>query len=157
MNCAAARGVRRSTTGGIVLYGTPERAVPECSEHLLAVNGTVSCPSFVPDRWSETSTASILERQEYTGDTVNFRSTTRSFKDKTRIDRPKEGAGEGSPRRAGGEVRPHVTHEPSGSAPTSRSNPVPPQFFPSCFASSTIRVICSNDTEFGIEWSDANT
>ena len=64
--------------------------VPTPSEHLLTVNGTVSCPSFVPGRWSENTTATILERQEYTGDTVNFRSTTRSFKDKTRIDRPKE-------------------------------------------------------------------
>lgn len=32
----------------------------------------------------------ILNRQEYIGDTVNFRSTQRSFKDHTKIDLPKE-------------------------------------------------------------------
>lgn len=32
--------------------------------------------------------ANILKRQEYCGDTVNFRSTTKSFKNKKRVDRP---------------------------------------------------------------------
>jgi hypothetical protein len=32
----------------------------------------------------------VLSRQEYCGDTVNFRSTTKSFKNKKRVDRPKE-------------------------------------------------------------------
>lgn len=31
-----------------------------------------------------------MERLEYCGHTVNFRSTTRSFKDKAKIHRPKE-------------------------------------------------------------------
>lgn len=31
----------------------------------------------------------ILNRQEYIGDTVNFRSTQKSFKDYTKIDFPK--------------------------------------------------------------------
>lgn len=34
--------------------------------------------------------AGILDRQEYIGDTVNFKSTTRSYKDKTRVNLPKE-------------------------------------------------------------------
>ncbi|MBQ2522376.1 MAG: recombinase family protein, partial [Bacteroidales bacterium] len=29
-------------------------------------------------------------KQEYCGDTVNFRSTTKSFKNKTKIERPQE-------------------------------------------------------------------
>jgi len=34
--------------------------------------------------------ADILERQEYVGDTVNFKCTTKSFKNKEKILRPKE-------------------------------------------------------------------
>ncbi|MDD3194159.1 MAG: DUF4368 domain-containing protein, partial [Oscillospiraceae bacterium] len=44
----------------------------------------------VPHKWAARTVADILERQEYIGDTVNFRSTTRSFKDKTKIERPRE-------------------------------------------------------------------
>lgn len=41
-------------------------------------------------KWCGTTVAGILDRQEYIGDTVNFKSTTRSYKDKTRINLPKE-------------------------------------------------------------------
>ena len=34
--------------------------------------------------------ANILSKQEYCGDTVNFRSTTKSFKSKKKIERPPE-------------------------------------------------------------------
>ncbi len=44
----------------------------------------------IPFNWRSSVVADILSRQEYIGDTVNFRSTTRSFKDKTKIERPKE-------------------------------------------------------------------
>lgn len=44
----------------------------------------------VPHKWSARSVADILERPEYCGHTVNFRTTTRSFKDKTTIRHPKE-------------------------------------------------------------------
>lgn len=44
----------------------------------------------VPHRWSARAVADILERPEYCGHTVNFRTTTRSFKDKTTIHHPKE-------------------------------------------------------------------
>lgn len=40
--------------------------------------------------WSSMTINKILDRQEYIGDTVNFRYTTRSFKDKTRVNIPKE-------------------------------------------------------------------
>lgn len=44
----------------------------------------------IPGKWVQTAIADILERQEYVGDTVNFRSTTKSFKNKTKIDLPRE-------------------------------------------------------------------
>lgn len=41
-------------------------------------------------KWCGTTVAGILDRQEYIGDTVNFKTTTRSYKDKTRVNLPKE-------------------------------------------------------------------
>ena len=41
-------------------------------------------------KWSARSVADILERLAYCGHTVNFRTTTRFFKDKTTIHHPKE-------------------------------------------------------------------
>ncbi len=41
-------------------------------------------------KWCSVTVAGILDRQEYIGDTVNFKSTTRSYKDKTRVYLPKE-------------------------------------------------------------------
>ena len=41
-------------------------------------------------KWCGVTVAGILDRQEYIGDTVNFKCTTRSYKDKTRINLPKE-------------------------------------------------------------------
>ena len=40
--------------------------------------------------WCSDTVASILSKQEYCGDTVNFRSTTKSFKNKKKIERPQE-------------------------------------------------------------------
>lgn len=40
--------------------------------------------------WYPITVTKILDRQEYIGDTINFRYTTRSFKDKTKIKLPKE-------------------------------------------------------------------
>ena len=44
----------------------------------------------VPGKWVQTCVAGILERQEYVGDTINFRSTRKSFKNKAKIDLPEE-------------------------------------------------------------------
>ena len=44
----------------------------------------------VKNFWNADTVKNILDRQEYIGDTVNFRSTQRSFKDHTKIDLPKE-------------------------------------------------------------------
>ena len=41
-------------------------------------------------QWNATTVASILDRQEYIGDTVNFKYTIRSYKDKTKVPIPKE-------------------------------------------------------------------
>ncbi len=43
-----------------------------------------------PYSWDARIVADILERQEYVGDTVNFKCTTKSFKNKEKIHRPKE-------------------------------------------------------------------
>ena len=44
----------------------------------------------VKNFWNADTVKNILDRQEYIGDTVNFRSTQMSFKDHTKIDLPKE-------------------------------------------------------------------
>ena len=44
----------------------------------------------IPGTWSQTCVADILERREYVGDTVNFRSTTKSFKNKKKVNLPEE-------------------------------------------------------------------
>lgn len=51
---------------------------------------THNFPTEVKHYWSPMTINKILDRQEYIGDTINFRYTTRSFKDKTRINIPKE-------------------------------------------------------------------
>lgn len=43
-----------------------------------------------PFNWGSATVADILSKQEYCGDTVNFRSTTKSFKNKRKIERPPE-------------------------------------------------------------------
>ena len=66
-----------------------ERKVLTPSEY----NASISRNSINQDyqyKWCGTTVAGILDRQEYIGDTVNFKSTTRSYKDKTRINLPKE-------------------------------------------------------------------
>ena len=41
-------------------------------------------------KWCAVTVAHILDKQEYIGDTVNFKCTTRSYKDKTKVILPKE-------------------------------------------------------------------
>lgn len=64
--------------------------IPTPAEHFNALGYHFPSQPAVPGRWVQTAVADMLERQEYTGDTVNFRSTTKSFKNKKKIDRPKE-------------------------------------------------------------------
>ena len=64
--------------------------VPTPTEYWQARGRKAGNLPSVPHRWSARTVADILERPEYCGHTVNFRTTTRSFKDKTTIHRPKE-------------------------------------------------------------------
>ncbi|SDP42193.1 Site-specific DNA recombinase [Eubacterium maltosivorans] len=64
--------------------------VPTPTEYWQSKGRKTSALPAVPHKWAARTVADILERQEYIGDTVNFSSTTRSFKDKMKIERPKE-------------------------------------------------------------------
>ena len=60
--------------------------VPTPTEHW----GNIGRPPAIPYNWCSATVADILSKQEYCGDTINFRSTTKSFKNKKKIDRPPE-------------------------------------------------------------------
>lgn len=66
-----------------------ERKVLTPSEYNASIS-TNSNNQEYQYKWCGTTVAGILDRQEYIGDTVNFKCTTRSYKDKTRINLPKE-------------------------------------------------------------------
>lgn len=93
----AAEIVRRIFNLCVAGYGPTQIAnilfsegVPTPTEHWQAQGRKTSALPAVPHKWAARTVADILERLEYCGHTVNFRSTTRSFKDKTKIERPKE-------------------------------------------------------------------
>ena len=60
------------------------------TEHWSNIGRNCSKLPAVPYNWCSATVAGILGKQEYCGDTVNFRSTTKSFKNKKKIDRPPE-------------------------------------------------------------------
>lgn len=60
------------------------------TEYWNSIGRNCSKPPAVPYNWCSATVADILAKQEYCGDTVNFRSTTKSFKNKTKIERPQE-------------------------------------------------------------------
>ena len=62
--------------------------VPTPTEYWISVGRKCGKPPSVPFHWCPAMIANILKRQEYCGDTINFRSTTKSFKNKKRVDRP---------------------------------------------------------------------
>lgn len=62
--------------------------VPTPTEYWISVGRKCGKPPSVRFHWCPAMIANILKRQEYCGDTVNFRSTTKSFKNKKRVDRP---------------------------------------------------------------------
>ena len=61
------------------------------TEHWCNIGRNCSKLPTVPYNWCSATVADILGKQEYCDDTVNFRSTTKSFKNKKKIDRPPEG------------------------------------------------------------------
>lgn len=64
--------------------------VPTPTEHWGNIGRNCSKPPAIPYNWCSATVADILSKQEYCGDTVNFRSTAKSFKNKKKIDRPPE-------------------------------------------------------------------
>lgn len=64
--------------------------IPTRTEHWNSIGRKCSHLPEVPCAWNAAGVADILLRQEYCGDTINFRSTTKSFKNKTKIERPEE-------------------------------------------------------------------
>ena len=60
------------------------------TEHWSNIGRNCSKLPAVPYNWCSATVADILGKQEYCGDTVNFRSTTKSFKNKKKIERPPE-------------------------------------------------------------------
>ena len=60
------------------------------TEHWSNIGRNCSKPPVVPYNWCSDTVANILSKQEYCGDTINFRSTTKSFKNKKKIERPPE-------------------------------------------------------------------
>lgn len=93
----AAEVVRRIFRLCIEGYGPTQIAnilfsegIPTPTEYWQSQGRKTSALPAVPHKWAARTVADILERLEYCGHTVNFRSTTRSFKDKTKVERPKE-------------------------------------------------------------------
>ncbi len=64
--------------------------IPTPTEHWSNTGRNCSNLPAVPYNWCSDTVANILSKQEYCGDTVNFRSTTKSFKNKKKIERPPE-------------------------------------------------------------------
>ncbi len=60
------------------------------TEYWSSIGRNCSKPPERPFNWCAATISDILSKQEYCGDTVNFRSTTKSFKSKKKIDRPQE-------------------------------------------------------------------
>lgn len=60
------------------------------TEYWNSIGRNCGKPPEKPFNWCSDTVANILSKQEYCGDTVNFRSTTKSFKNKTKIERPQE-------------------------------------------------------------------
>ena len=60
------------------------------TEYWESIGRKCSHPPAKPFNWCSSTVADILSKREYCGDTVNFRSTTKSFKNKRKIERPQE-------------------------------------------------------------------
>ena len=60
------------------------------TEYWNSIGRKCSKPPAVPYGWVADTVSNILDKQEYCGDTVNFRTTSKSFKLKKRLERPQE-------------------------------------------------------------------
>lgn len=57
------------------------------TEYWISIGRNCSKPPAKPFNWCSDTVASILSKQEYIGDTINFRTTRKSFKNKKKIER----------------------------------------------------------------------
>lgn len=60
------------------------------TEYWNSIGRKCSKPPEIPYGWVADTVSNILDKQEYCGDTVNFRTTSKSFKLKKRLERPQE-------------------------------------------------------------------
>lgn len=60
------------------------------TEYWNSIGKKCSKPPAIPYGWVADTVSNILDKQEYCGDTVNFRTTSKSFKLKKRLERPQE-------------------------------------------------------------------
>ncbi len=60
------------------------------TEYWNSIGRKCSKPPAIPYGWVADTVSNILDKQEYCGDTVNFRYTSKSFKLKKRFERPQE-------------------------------------------------------------------
>lgn len=60
------------------------------TEYWNSIDRKCSKPPAIPYGWVADTVSNILDKQEYCGDTVNFRTTSKSFKLKKRLERPQE-------------------------------------------------------------------
>lgn len=64
--------------------------IPTPTEYWHSVGKSCGNPPEREHNWNPSTVADILDKQEYCGDTVNFRSTTKSFKNKKKIEKSPE-------------------------------------------------------------------
>ena len=67
-----------------------EAKVMTPTEHWTGIGRKCGQTPAVPYNWCSATVADILSKQDYCGDTINFRFTTRSFKNKKKLERPRE-------------------------------------------------------------------
>ena len=60
------------------------------TEYWISIGRNCGKPPSVPYHWCPATIADILGKQEYCGDTVNFRSQRKSFKNKKKVELPPE-------------------------------------------------------------------
>ena len=60
------------------------------TEYWNSIGRKCSNPPAVPFGWVADTVSNILDKQEYCGDTVNFQTTSKSFKLKKRLERPQD-------------------------------------------------------------------
>ncbi len=64
--------------------------VPMAYWHSKGLNRGGKKTQANPYKWAKTSVAKMLEQQEYCGDVINFKTYSKSFKNKTRLENSKE-------------------------------------------------------------------